>query len=320
MIELKNITVEVPSFKLENINLTIDDGEYFILLGPTGSGKSLLLDTIAGSIYPEEGEIIIDGKNITEIQPEKRNVGYVPQDYSLFDHMKVLDNIIFGLKVRGKTKEEAIEIVQPIIKKLSIENLLNKYPYVLSGGEKQKVAIARALAIKPKILLLDEPLTGMDQNLRARFMEDLKKIHEDINLTTLQVTHSMDEARYLATRVGILNSGKIEQVGLLDEIMVMPKSEFVASFLGLENIISNQLINNMLKINKNSRIAFRPYDVIVSDDGIALEIENFFKVPEGIKITGFIGDDKISIILDKIPDIRDNKIKIKIKKFSIIQD
>ncbi|MGC8663499.1 MAG: ABC transporter ATP-binding protein [Thermoplasmata archaeon] len=320
MIEIRNINVEVPSFKLENINITVKEGEYFILLGPTGSGKSLLLDTIAGSIYPENGEIIIDGKNITNYQPEKRNIGYVPQDYSLFDHMKVLDNVIFGLRVRGKSKNEAFEIARPVIEKLNLDEHLDKYPYVLSGGEKQKVAIARALAIRPRVLLLDEPLTGMDQNLRNKFMDDLKKIHDEIGLTTLQVTHSRDEARYLADNIGILNYGRLEQTGKYDEIIGRPKSEFVARFLGSENILSNKKLNEQLKIEKDLKIAFRPNDIELCNDGVAVEIESMNKTHDGIKIAGSVDNEKINIILNQIPEIKENKIKIKIKEFSIIQD
>lgn len=320
MIEIKNVDVIVKSFKLENINFTIYDGEYFILLGPTGSGKSLLLDTIAGSIFPDSGQIIIDGINVTHLQPEKRNIGYVPQDYTLFDHMKVLDNIIFGLRVRGIPKNQALKTVEPILEKLGIKNLIDKYPYVLSGGEKQKVAIARALAIRPKILILDEPLTGMDQNLREHFMDELKKIHEEFKLTTLQVTHSRDEAHYLSNRIGILNNGKIEQIGTYDEIIKNPKNDFVARFIGLENIISDLSLNRILKIEDNKKIAFGYNDVEIDDNGIPVEIESIIKTSFGVKLTALLNNSKITIHLEKMPQIYENKVKIKIKNFSIVQD
>ena len=320
MIELKNITLRLKSFSLQNIDLKINDNEYFVLLGPTGSGKSMIMDIIAGSIIPDEGRIIINGRDITYLPPEKRKVGYVTQDYSLFDHMKVIDNITFGLRVRKVSEKDAMDIIKPLVDKFNLNELLDKYPYVLSGGEKQKVAIVRALAINPDILLLDEPLVSLDPNIRSRFMVELKNIHEEMKFTTLHVTHSMDEAEYLADHLGIIKSGRIIQVGKFDEISRNPVSDFVASFIGLENIISDDEINEILNVDKGKRIAFRPVDVEISDNGIEMDIEGMQKLYSGIRIMGKVNNSKITVILNSVSEIKNGKIKIKIKRFSVIQD
>ncbi len=320
MIELKNITLRLKSFSLQNIDLKINDNEYFVLLGPTGSGKSMIMDIIAGSIIPDEGRIIINGRDITYLPPEKRKVGYVTQDYSLFDHMKVIDNITFGLRVRKVSEKDAMDIIKPLVDKFNLNELLDKYPYVLSGGEKQKVAIVRALAINPDILLLDEPLVSLDPNIRSRFMVELKNIHEEMKFTTLHVTHSMDEAEYLADHLGIIKSGRIIQVGKFDEISRNPVSDFVASFIGLENIISDDEINKILNVDKGKRIAFRPVDVEISDNGIEMDIEGMQKLYSGIRIMGKVNNSKITVILNSVSEIKNGKIKIKIKRFSVIQD
>ncbi|MGC8585644.1 MAG: ATP-binding cassette domain-containing protein [Thermoplasmata archaeon] len=320
MIELKNITLRMKSFSLQNIDLKINENEYFVLLGPTGSGKSMIMDIIAGSIIPDEGRIIINGRDITYLPPEKRNVGYVTQDYSLFDHMKVIDNITFGLRVRKVSEKDAMNIIKPLVDKFNLNDLLDKYPYVLSGGEKQKVAIVRALAINPDILLLDEPLVSLDPNIRSRFMVELKNIHEEMKFTTLHVTHSIDEAEYLADHLGIIKSGRIIQVGKFDEISRNPSSDFVASFIGLENIISDDEINKILNVDKGKRIAFRPVDVEISDNGIEMDIEGMQKLYSGIRIMGKVNNSKITVILNSVSEIKNGKIKIKIKRFSVIQD
>lgn len=235
MIRIENITLSVPTLTIENINLKIQNNEYFILLGPTGAGKSLFLDIIAGAYRPDEGHIFLDEEDITLKSPERRKIGYVPQEYSLFNNMSVKDNITFGLRVRGVYKAEAEKKVMPLIKTLDLENLLNKRPEVLSAGEKQKVTIARALAIEPKLLLLDEPLISLDLIIKEKFMYELKRIHKEYGLTTIHVTHEPVEAIELADRIGVFNNGKLVQVGDYNSIISSPQNEFIAKFMGLNN-------------------------------------------------------------------------------------
>ena len=162
MIKIKNITKKWKNFALSNINLEVEKGEYFVVLGPTGAGKTLLLELIAGFHYPDKGKIFINGKDVTYLPPSQREIGFVYQDYMLFPHMNVKDNIAFGLRMKGLKEEEIEERINLLAETCKIKGILNRYPQSLSGGEKQRVALARALAVKPKILLLDEPLSALD--------------------------------------------------------------------------------------------------------------------------------------------------------------
>ncbi len=321
MIDIKNLLLEVPSLTLNKITLHLHDHEYFVLLGPTGSGKSLLLDIIAGAYSPESGKITLDGRDITHERPESREIGYVPQDYALFDNMKVIDNLTFGLRVHGVSRHDAYKQLKRLIKTLELEDLLEKRPEVLSGGEKRKVALARALATSPKLLLLDEPFSGLDQNLKDRFIYELKRIHDEYGIPTIHVTHNRIEAIELGDRVGILQHGTLEQVGKFDELINAPKNEFIAKFLGIENVINSAELNRYLNLPEDTTVAFTPEDVVLlidkdnGIDGIPVAIQQVIKLEKSLMITGLIFENPIKIKSNANFSINGDSIKIKIKKY-----
>ncbi len=209
MLKLKNISKSWKNFSLKNINLEVYENEYFVILGHSGAGKTLLLEIIAGIHKPDIGKIFLRDKDITHLPPERRNIGYIPQNYSLFPHLTVYDNIAYGLKARGIKDDEDIFKLAEL---LGIRNILKRKPKTLSGGEQQRVAIARALAIKPEILLLDEPFSNLDYLLREKLIEEIKRWREEIGFTAIHVTHDLNEAFKLADRICVMVDGKIVAV------------------------------------------------------------------------------------------------------------
>jgi len=236
MIEVRGLNIRLGEFRLVDVNLRVEEGEYFVLLGPTGAGKTVLVECIAGLHVPDSGRILIDGRDVTEAPPEERGVGYVPQDYALFPHLTVYENMAFGLKLRKVPKKEEERAISEWVEKLRIGHLLGRHPLTLSGGEKQRVALARALVLRPKVLLLDEPLSALDERSRERLIGELKAIHKETGATTIHVCHNFEEALALADKIGVINEGRIVQVGSPEEIFYRPRSEFVALFTRAENV------------------------------------------------------------------------------------
>jgi molybdate/tungstate transport system ATP-binding protein len=237
MLVLENICKSWGEFRLTNLDLEIKENELFVVLGPSGAGKTLLLEVIAGIHYPDEGRILFKGEDITYYPPEKRRVGFVFQDYALFPHKKVWQNVEYGLNLKKLPFEEKLKRIETIMKMTGISDIAKRYPETLSGGEQQRVALARALVIEPEIFLLDEPLSALDHNMRLKLREELLKIQRDLHITTVYVTHDRMEAITLGDRIAIMNKGEIIQVGSPNEIFRAPKNEFVAKFVGFENII-----------------------------------------------------------------------------------
>ncbi len=242
MIELKNIHVKVGDFNLEQINLTVSKGEYAVILGPTGAGKTVLLESIAGLHNVHSGEILLEGKDVTSTVPEERGASIVYQDYTLFPHLTVKENIVFGLRVRHLTRPKIAEALELICGIFEIQPLLKRLPGILSGGERQRVALARALITKPEILLLDEPLSALDAESREEMRSLLKNTQQKLGITTLHVTHDFEEAMSLANTIVVINRGKIVQVGRPPEIFYHPASEFVARFTMARNIFEGKII------------------------------------------------------------------------------
>ncbi len=241
MIKIKGLHRNWKEFQLAGIDLNIGDGEYFVILGPTGAGKTLLLELIAGFYQPDEGEISIGGENVIGLPPEKRNIGFVYQDYSLFPHMNAAKNIEFGMRMRGVKNSDT---VKKIAGYLNIEHLLHRHSQTLSGGEQQRVALARVLVIKPDVLLLDEPLSALDPGTQDSTRRILKNINNDSKLTVIHVTHDQTEARILADRIAIMMDGRIVQVGTPDEVFDKPVNDEVAHFVGVENVLKGEVIEN----------------------------------------------------------------------------
>jgi len=237
MLRLDNISLQIGGFSLRSINLHIRRGEYRVILGPTGAGKTVLLETIAGLNRPHQGTIFLTDENITTTAPEKRHFGMVYQDYALFPHLSVFHNIAFGLRLQPLTKKAVEQKVTETAEFFRISHLLKRLPKNLSGGECQRVALTRALALEPAMLLLDEPLSALDRLTRNRLQEELQRVHRQLGMTVVHITHDLNEAFFLADRMAVMHDGRIVQEGRPEEIARRPKTKFVAELMGLKNFI-----------------------------------------------------------------------------------
>ena len=280
MIRITDLHLELGDFILEDLNLSIGDGEYFIILGPTGAGKTVLLESIAGLNPIKKGHIWLNAKDITYLKPEKREVSMVYQDYALFPHLSAKDNIAYGLKLRKRPAKEIRDTLDWLSGLLDIGHLLDRRPQTLSGGEKQKIALARALSTRPQILLLDEPLSALDPETREEVQEELRAVHTTLNNTVVHVTHDFAEAMALGTRVAVIGGGRLRQVGTPEQIFHRPESSFVAHFALARNVIKGEIAcnaggeplflfqNRFLKVSTDLRgpgnAVIRPEDVTIS--------------------------------------------------------
>jgi putative spermidine/putrescine transport system ATP-binding protein len=233
---------------LDGVDLSIDEGEFVTLLGPSGSGKTTLLMSIAGFTRPDSGAILLDGADITGVDPEDRNFGLVFQGYALFPHLSVANNIAFPLRVRKWDNARIAARVDEVMKLVGLDKLAARKPRELSGGQQQRVAIGRALAFGPKILLLDEPLSALDRKLRDTMQRELKRLHQETGVTFVFVTHDQEEAYAMSDRIAVFQNGRIVQTGSPREIYRAPASRFVASFLGGNNILSAKALAGQLDL------------------------------------------------------------------------
>ena len=237
-IEVRNVSKRFGSFAaLDDVSLEVEGGSLTALLGPSGSGKSTLLRIIAGLEVPDSGDVLISGELATALRPQKRNVGFVFQHYAAFKHMTVRDNVAFGLTVRKRPKAEIRERVERLLQLVQLESFGHRYPAQLSGGQRQRMALARALAPEPQVLLLDEPFGALDARVRAELREWLRRLHEEVHVTTIFVTHDQEEAMDVADQIAVMNAGRIEQVGRPTELYDEPHTEFVMRFVGEANRI-----------------------------------------------------------------------------------
>ena len=226
-----------PLRAVDDVSLTIGEGAFFTLLGPSGCGKTTLLRTIAGFYHPDAGEIRFGERLMNQIPAHRRETGMVFQNYALFPHLSVFDNIAYGLRARKVPKAEIAERIGRMIKSVQLEGLERRAPSQLSGGQQQRVALARALVISPQILLMDEPLSNLDAKLRVSMREEIRRIQKELGITTIYVTHDQEEAMAVSDRIAILNRGRLEQIGSPFEIYYRPESRFAAEFMGSSNII-----------------------------------------------------------------------------------
>ncbi len=282
MVKLENISCKTGNFVLSNITLSADNGEYFTILGPTGSGKTILLECVAGIRNISKGNILYKNKNIVNLPPEKRKFGYVPQDYVLFPFLNVRENILFGLSDENGNRRQDLNWLAGIFR---IENLLERMPDDLSGGEKQRVAIVRALIRKPDVLLMDEPYSSIDESLRKKLWLEMKTIHNDFGTTVIHITHDLEEAYTLSSKIAVLIKGKIEQESPRDEVFYNPRNRTVATFMGFRNIFTGR-VETIDTEKKKMTIDLKNYRIITpSINGIKCgDNVEFCVLPQEIKI------------------------------------
>ena len=293
MIQVRGLKVNLGSFLLQDISLDVDEGEYFIILGPTGAGKTVLLEAIAG-LYPIlSGTVSVDGKEITRLKPEKRGIAMVYQEQVLFPHLSVEDNIAFGLRAMKCPRREIRPRVQGIAEVLGVTELLQRDPTTMSGGEKQKVALARALVTEPAVLLLDEPLSALDPETRERTQQELVEVHRRLKVTIIHVTHDFEEAIALGHRVAVLNEGRIAQIGTPEDVLRRPNSEFVANFALSRNVFSGVIeegdddyvqvdigdvrLATLTGLRGRVHLSLRPEDIFISREPLKSTARNCFE-------------------------------------------
>jgi sulfate transport system ATP-binding protein len=259
-IEVRDVSKRFGDFvALEDVSITVGDGALTALLGPSGSGKSTLLRIIAGLETPDSGEVVIGGQDVTQTPARARGVGFVFQHYAPFKHMTVHDNVAFGLSVRKRPKQEIGARVHELLSLVRLDGLAGRYPSQLSGGQLQRMALARALAVQPQVLLLDEPFGALDAQVRAELREWLRRLHEEIHVTTIFVTHDQEEAMEVAEQIVVMNHGRTEQTGSPRDLYERPSNEFVMSFIGPVNRLGDTFV--------------RPHDIqiLAESDGTGTE-------------------------------------------------
>ncbi len=249
---------------LDNVDFDVPAGSLTALLGPSGSGKSTLLRAIAGLDQPDTGTITINGRDVTAVPPQRRGIGFVFQHYAAFKHLTVRDNIAFGLKIRKRSKSEIKDKVDNLLEVVGLAGFQTRYPNQLSGGQRQRMALARALAVDPQVLLLDEPFGALDAKVREDLRAWLRRLHDEVHVTTVLVTHDQAEALDVADRIAVLNNGRIEQIGSPTEVYDHPANAFVMSFLG-----SVSSLNGILVRPHDIRVGRNPEMAIAAGDGTA---------------------------------------------------
>jgi sulfate transport system ATP-binding protein len=280
-IDVRNVSKSFNGFQaLEDVSLSVPDGSLTALLGPSGGGKSTLLRVIAGLETPDGGEVLFSGEAVTTLPAQERGVGFVFQHYAAFKHMNVRDNIAFGLKIRKRPKDEVRERVDELLALVHLSGWANRYPAQLSGGQRQRMALARALAVQPRVLLLDEPFGALDATVRKELRDWLRKLHDEVHVTTIFVTHDQEEALEVAQQVAVINAGRIEQTGTPDDLYERPANPFVMGFVGPVSQLGGAWV--------------RPHDISVLEDyaegAIEALIERVARVGFEVRVEAVLGD------------------------------
>jgi putative spermidine/putrescine transport system ATP-binding protein len=305
---------------VQNFELTIERGEFVSFLGPSGCGKTTTLRMVAGFEVPSAGTIHIDERDVTRLRPNQRNVGMVFQSYALFPNMTVSENVGFGLKVAKRPTTEIRARVDEMLKLIKLPELGGRYPYQLSGGQQQRVALARALAIKPKVLLLDEPLSALDAKIRVSLREEIRAVQRSLGITTIYVTHDQEEALSMSDRIVVMNEGRIEQIGTPFDIYNFPRTRFVASFVGTLNILRGKVIDPA-----SGRIAIDGQEVVAGRglvDAKAGDIRSVALRPEAVTLQDQGGDrNKLSGTIEEVSFLGAVvRIRVRLKESAISLD
>jgi sulfate transport system ATP-binding protein len=254
---------------LDNVDFVVPAGSLTALLGPSGSGKSTLLRAIAGLDQPDTGTVTINGQDVTGVPPQRRGIGFVFQHYAAFKHLTVRDNVAFGLKIRKQSKADIKEKVDNLLEVVGLAGFQTRYPNQLSGGQRQRMALARALAVDPKVLLLDEPFGALDAKVREDLRAWLRRLHDEVHVTTVLVTHDQAEALDVADRIAVLNKGRIEQVGTPTEVYDSPTNAFVMSFLGTVSSLNGILVRpHDIRVGRNPEMAIAAGDGTAESTGV----------------------------------------------------
>lgn len=325
MVEIKNIIKKYNNINaVNNVSLEVNQGDLLALLGPSGCGKTTLLRIIAGLTKPDSGRILINGKDITNLPPQKRNTALVFQSYALFPHLNVAENIAYGLKNKDLSKKVINQKLQQIADIIELKGLLNRQIFELSGGQQQRVALARALVLEPDILLFDEPLSNLDEKLRVNMRQEIKRIQSELNITSIYVTHDQKEALAIANKIAVMNSGVIEQLGSSNEIYHHPVNSFVSNFIGESNLVKPQIV----KRSKNSCIIkvldlqveintasdeflclIRPEEIYPTQhNGIEVKVKWVENMGNIVRYTLSVGND--ILIMDRLNKLSNKKYEI----------
>jgi iron(III) transport system ATP-binding protein len=305
-VELKGVSKRFREVvAASDVNFHVQEGELFFLLGPSGCGKTTTLRIVAGFYNPDAGDVLFNGRSVVDTPPHKRNTGMVFQNYALWPHMTVYDNIVYGLKIRRVPLQDRVARAREVLRIVKMEDYATRYPNQLSGGQQQRVALARALVLEPDVLLLDEPLSNLDAKLRLETREEIKRIQKDLKITSIYVTHDQEEALIMADRLAIMNAGKIEQVGSPREVYNQPRNRFVAEFIGETNAIEGEIRS------------LEGAEVVVESDHnfpITAVQPTVFPLRAGQRVVCLVRPEQIGILAK--PDVAHNQIVVKIEGIS----